>query len=317
MGRFVDLETGATATIDMSPYVSDPSAAEVRLDTRDVLLLEPTGDALLVDGLGTLVHTVPFPVKHIPDGIPIAAAPGRPSSDLPPSTITVVGVASGGRTVSSIDVAHVDATTLDVVDGPTRIDLPGPAYYMALQNGSVIALEYRDSEAIRYEFRDTDGVVLAEGTLPFPVGWAALTGDGRHVVAARASDDSVRVVDTSDGRVTVLPVNSEPQEPHMLSDSRFMLQTREGQYELWDAAGPTRIGALADPGPYATTSPSVARDESHVWIVLDGAWTWIPLDPREWRDRACTLAGRSLTEQEWRDFVPGERPYNDACAATP
>ncbi len=100
----------------------------------------------------------------------------------------------------------------------------------------------------------------------------------------------------------------------MLSDGRFMIQTREGQYELWDAAGPTRIGALADPGPYAKTSPSVARDESHVWIVLDGAWTRIPLDPRGWRDRACTLAGRSLTAQEWRDFVPGERPYHDACA---
>jgi hypothetical protein len=218
--------------------------------------------------------------------------------------------------VLSLEVADIDATTTDVIAGPTRIDLTEPAAKVHLQPGSVIGLEYRDSEAARFEFRNTAGEVLAEATLPTPVAWAALAGDGRHVVAANASDDSVRVVDTHEGRVTVLPVYAEPQAPDMLSDGRFMFQTREGQYELWDAAGPTRIGALADPGPYAWTWPSVARDETHVWIVLDGAWTRIPLDPEEWRDRGCALVGRSLTEQEWRDFVPGERPYHDACAPT-
>ena len=316
-GRFVDLETGATAVVDMSPHLLEEGLIGLFADTREQVLLNPSGDALLVDGLGALVRKVPVPVKHIWDDVPLVAPAGRPFSEAPPSTFTVVGVAEGERTaVLSLEVADIDASTMDMIDGPTRIDLPKPAAKVSLQYGSVIAVKYLDSEATRYQFRNTAGAVLAEATLPSPVEWAALAGDGRHVVASNASDDSVRVVDTRDGRVTVLPVYAEPQEPDMLSDGRFMIQTREGQYELWDAQGPTRIGALADPGPYAWTWPSVARDESHVWIVLDGAWTRIPLDPREWRDRACALVGRSITEQEWRDFVPGERPYNDACAAT-
>ena len=315
--RFVDLDTGATEVVDMSAYWLYEDLMGATTNTREQLMFTPGGDLVLVDALGTLVRKVPFPVQHIRDDFPLVAPAGRPFSDAPPSSYTMVGVAEGERSaVLSLEVADIDATTTEAIAGPTRIDLTEPAAKVHLQHGSVIGLEYRDSEAARFEFRNTAGEVLAEATLPTPVAWAALAGDGRHVVAANTSDDSVRVVDTHVGRVTVLPVYAEPQAPDMLSDGRFMFQTREGQYELWDAAGPTRIGALADPGPYAWTWPSVARDETHVWIVLDGAWTRIPLDPREWRDRACALVGRSLTEREWRDFVPGERPYHDACAPT-
>ena len=315
--RFVDLDTGATEVVDMSAYWPFDDLMGATSNTREQLMFTPGGELLLVDALGSLVREVPFPVQHIWDDLPLVAPAGRPFSEAPPSSYTMVGVAEGERTaVLSLEVADIDAATTDVIAGPTRIDLTEPADKVHLQRGSVIGLEYRDSETARFEFRNAAGEALAEATLPTPVAWAVLAGDGRHVVAANASDDSVRVVDTQEGRVTVLPVYAEPQAPDMLSDGRFMFQTREGQYELWDAAGPTRIGVLADPGPYAWTWPSVARDESHVWIVLDGAWTRFSLDPREWRDRACALVGRSLTEQEWRDFVPGERPYHDACAPT-
>jgi hypothetical protein len=31
-----------------------------------------------------------------------------------------------------------------------------------------------------------------------------------------------------------------------------------------------------------------------------------------WADRACAIAGRTLTKEEWHQYLPG-RPYDPAC----
>jgi hypothetical protein len=36
------------------------------------------------------------------------------------------------------------------------------------------------------------------------------------------------------------------------------------------------------------------------------------VDPAVWLDTACRVAGRSLTEDEWREVLP-DRPYAPAC----
>jgi hypothetical protein len=37
------------------------------------------------------------------------------------------------------------------------------------------------------------------------------------------------------------------------------------------------------------------------------------VDPESWAARACAIAGRTLTEEEWHQFLP-DRPYEPACA---
>jgi hypothetical protein len=37
-------------------------------------------------------------------------------------------------------------------------------------------------------------------------------------------------------------------------------------------------------------------------------------DATTWKQRACSVAGRTLTEEEWERFLPG-RPYDPACAS--
>jgi WD40 repeat protein/tRNA A-37 threonylcarbamoyl transferase component Bud32 len=37
------------------------------------------------------------------------------------------------------------------------------------------------------------------------------------------------------------------------------------------------------------------------------------IDPESWKRRACALANRTLTREEWEEFLPG-RPYEPACA---
>ena len=36
------------------------------------------------------------------------------------------------------------------------------------------------------------------------------------------------------------------------------------------------------------------------------------VDPESWERRACALANRVLTREEWAEFLPG-RPYEPAC----
>ena len=39
----------------------------------------------------------------------------------------------------------------------------------------------------------------------------------------------------------------------------------------------------------------------------------LDIDPDSWRHRACAVANRTLTREEWKEFLPGRR-YEPACA---
>ena len=49
--------------------------------------------------------------------------------------------------------------------------------------------------------------------------------------------------------------------------------------------------------------------------TLPAVGTW-DLDPSQWMGTACRMAGRALTEQEWREYLP-DRDYIAACGAAP
>jgi hypothetical protein len=44
----------------------------------------------------------------------------------------------------------------------------------------------------------------------------------------------------------------------------------------------------------------------------DGSLRSYDVDPDSWVRRACSIAGRQLTEAEWSDALPG-RPYERTC----
>ncbi len=45
---------------------------------------------------------------------------------------------------------------------------------------------------------------------------------------------------------------------------------------------------------------------------FDGGWQHVVAEPAVWEERACEIAGRVLTEQEWGELL-GARPYAPAC----
>jgi hypothetical protein len=58
---------------------------------------------------------------------------------------------------------------------------------------------------------------------------------------------------------------------------------------------------------------SVELDERAVELQQgDGRWQRVVAEPAVWQERACQVAGRVLTEEEWEKFL-GARPYAPAC----
>ncbi len=46
-----------------------------------------------------------------------------------------------------------------------------------------------------------------------------------------------------------------------------------------------------------------------------GIWS-IPSDPDEWQRRACDIAGRNPSREEWAEVLP-DRPYRETCPEHP
>jgi WD40 repeat protein/tRNA A-37 threonylcarbamoyl transferase component Bud32 len=88
----------------------------------------------------------------------------------------------------------------------------------------------------------------------------------------------------------------------------------EGAASLWDVATGKRIGPRLIAG--SRKSLLDLSSEGHRLLITseNGQGAVWDIDPASWAQRACTLANRTLTREEWEEFLPG-RPYEPACAA--
>jgi len=89
-----------------------------------------------------------------------------------------------------------------------------------------------------------------------------------------------------------------------------------GNVLLWDV--PTR-STIGDPFPGPVAERNAAAmftpDGKNVVVVSDtgAGWIW-DVDQSDWLVRACQVAGRSFTPQEWQEFLP-DRPYHATCGS--
>ena len=82
---------------------------------------------------------------------------------------------------------------------------------------------------------------------------------------------------------------------------------------LWDVATGAHIGPTLTAGDGRA---SIDLSPDGRWLLLthaDGRGAIYDVDPESWARRACALANRTLTSEEWEEFLPG-RPYDPACA---
>ena len=135
---------------------------------------------------------------------------------------------------------------------------------------------------------------------------------------------------------------------------RLAVTTTDGAVGLYDVAAERWIAPMTDRQPFAGWAPAFAPDGSEWTVLASGRvgrWDgrtgaflgavtvgsggavgyaadgsallvaqdsgpvrrW-DLDPASWVRTACAVAGRDLSEAEWRDHVP-EREFRRVCAA--
>jgi WD40 repeat protein/serine/threonine protein kinase len=81
---------------------------------------------------------------------------------------------------------------------------------------------------------------------------------------------------------------------------------------LWDVGTGTRIGPQLTAGDRRTMI-DLSPDGRHLLETHgNGQGAVWDVDPESWERRACALANRTLTSEEWEEFLPG-RPYEPAC----
>jgi WD40 repeat protein/tRNA A-37 threonylcarbamoyl transferase component Bud32 len=82
---------------------------------------------------------------------------------------------------------------------------------------------------------------------------------------------------------------------------------------LWDVASGAQIGPKLTAGDRRTMVDLSSDGRSMLTTNANGQGAVWDVDPESWAQRACTLANRTLTREEWKAFLPG-RPYEPACA---
>jgi WD40 repeat protein len=97
-------------------------------------------------------------------------------------------------------------------------------------------------------------------------------------------------------------------------DGRTLLASGcDGSARLYDVASRDEIGTpLQGPGNVHNESVFSADGQRVIVHYSDGtAYIW-DVSPGSWKQRACSVASRSLTVSEWQQFLPG-RPYRNVC----
>ena len=88
---------------------------------------------------------------------------------------------------------------------------------------------------------------------------------------------------------------------------------QDGTVKLWSTSTLQQEGTTLNTEPDASTTAAFEPGGAALLVVDDhgNGFTW-PTSIAAWEQRACTVAGRNLTRQEWSRFVTGH-PYAKVC----
>jgi WD40 repeat protein/tRNA A-37 threonylcarbamoyl transferase component Bud32 len=142
----------------------------------------------------------------------------------------------------------------------------------------------------------------------------ALSHDGR-LLAVAGDDRLVHVWDLRTGKlIRALEQNvGGVQGLEFSPDGEMLALSGKPDASLVDLATGTEVGRFS--GGSRKAMLDLSADGRHLLMTsADGHGAVWAVDPASWAQRACALANRTLTREEWNEFLPG-RPYEPACAS--
>ena len=87
-----------------------------------------------------------------------------------------------------------------------------------------------------------------------------------------------------------------------------------GRLAVWDGTTAALEGTFTPGGDSAVAATFVDGSSQVLAVSADGSTHMWDSDPHSWAPFACSVAGRSLTPEEWMGEL-GDRPHQTVCPA--
>jgi WD40 repeat protein len=144
----------------------------------------------------------------------------------------------------------------------------------------------------------------------------AFSPDGRTLATGGLDDRIVHVWDVATGKLIreLYQGSAGAKTLDFSPDGRILAVSGFAPVaSLWDLATGARIGPTLTAGSRRADVDLSPDGRELLMTAADGRGAIWDVDPESWTQRACALANRTLTPEEWQEFLPG-RPYDPACA---
>ena len=237
-----------------------------------------------------------------------------------PALVLAVGFSPDGATLatasSDLGLQLWDAATGDTLD---HREFAGRASDVAFSADGAMIASIRDREGVAEVWDTVTGTSIAtfDGSTPGNENLSvALSPDG-HFLAVGGFGRVVRLWSVPSGKL-VHELDQGGNGAFTLEfapDGRTLaISGFEPAASLWDVATGTQIGPTLTAGDRRTMIDLSSDGRQLLEVHGNGQGAVWDIDPESWKRRACDLANRTLTREEWQEFLPG-RPYEPACAS--
>ena len=216
----------------------------------------------------------------------------------------------------------LDRASLKPARAPIDLGTPVLGLVPHPDDGSVFGLAH-DGGVLRVVPRTGDVARVApSGTFPYARAWEAeLSPDGTRMLGPNlnADDTEVQLVDaTTWERFGTAARRDERFGTFDLSpDGTQFASQHAGRIALFDGTTGARQATISLPLLTPEARLTYLPDSSGLLVAgIDGRTWTVDTNPASWVDRACMIAGRNPSREEWKEYFPG-RAYEVTCAQWP
>ena len=214
-----------------------------------------------------------------------------------------------------LQVGVFDIETFELDGAVTDVVVPYPDVFgWTVQRGGWLSFVTGEPGDQVFHLLDLEGQPVGEPiATEDTVLSSSVSHDGRFILIGLEEAGVTLRVDLTDNTSARLPLRPWFEPPVFLSDGRFLAVDPSGTLSMWDVEAGREVFVLAELGQGGPSNVLLSSDENEVWYPRAGQYVSLPLEEDELITRACELAGRSLTPEEWDAFVPGDEEYDPFC----
>jgi WD40 repeat protein len=210
-------------------------------------------------------------------------------------------------------ISTIDAEILELDGTTVQLDLTVVFAYVAPDGGRAVAMSGDEFVVVDL----TSGGIVHRGPTGFVAGASEFSPDGRRFAVGGSLSGEVRLLDVDTGEWVGPPRIAHSgiawSTAYSPDGTTFVTTGRDGRVALWDGQTGEPLGAvLAAPPGFVTDARHLPDGDSLLIASLDGTISSWDIRPERMIEYACQIAGRNLTEDEWRDAL-GTRSYHETC----